>query len=62
MNSIVYILLNMTLFIRSQSFISLLSFMSVSAPVSEICELNQNKKKKEEKNSEISNLTPFLGT
>ena len=38
---IVYILLNMTLFVGSQSFISLPSFMLVSAPVSE---LNQNKK------------------
>ena len=35
--------LNMTLFVRSQSFISLPSFMFVSAAVSEICELNQNK-------------------
>ena len=41
-----YILLNMTLFVWSQSFISLLSFMLVSAPVSEIRELNQNKKEK----------------
>ena len=40
----------MTLFIGSQSFISLLSFMSVSAVVSELRESNQKEKKK---NSEI---------
>ena len=47
--------LNLPIFVRSQSFISLPSFMFVSAPGSEICELNQNKKKKEkiEKNSEF---------
>ena len=39
-------------FIGSQSFISPPSFMFVSAAVSEMCELNQNKKK-EKKNSEI---------
>ena len=39
------ILLNMTLFIGSQSYISPPSFMFASAPVSEIHELNQNKKK-----------------
>ena len=51
---IVYILLDMMLFVGSQSFISPPSFMFVSAIVSEIRELNQNKKKKEEKNiSEI---------
>ena len=44
------ILLNMTLFVRSQSFIFPPSFMFVSAAVSEIRELNQKKKKK---NSEI---------
>ena len=51
-----YILLNMPMFVGSQSFISQPSFMFVSAPVSEIHELNQNKKKKEKekkKNSEI---------
>ena len=42
--------LNMPMFVRSQSFISQPSFMLVSAPVSEIRELNQNNKKK---NSEI---------
>ena len=46
---IVYILLNMTLFVGSQSYISPPSFMFVSAAVSEIHELNQNKKK-EKKN------------
>ena len=45
------ILLNMTLFVGSESFISLPSFMFISAEVSEIRELNQNKMK--EKNSEI---------
>ena len=49
----------MTLFVGSQSFISLPSFMFVSAAVSELRESNQNKEKK--KNSEIVNLTPFLG-
>ena len=51
----------MTLFIGSQSFISLPSFMFVSAVVSELRESNQNKKEEEKKNSEIANLTPFLG-
>ena len=46
---IVYIFLNMTLFVGSQSFISLPSFMFVSAVVSELCESNQNKEKKKEK-------------
>ena len=47
--------LYMTLFVGSQSFISLLSFMRVSAAVSELHESNQNKKEKKEKekNSEI---------
>ena len=44
--------LNMTLLVRSQSYISPLSFTFVSAVVSEIYELNQNRKK-EEKNSDI---------
>ena len=44
----------MTLFVGSQSFISLPSFMRVSAAVSELRESNQNKKEKEKKkNSEI---------
>ena len=47
--------LHMTLFVGSQSFISPPSFMFVSAAVSEIRELNQNKKK-----SEIGYF-PFLG-
>ena len=50
---IVYILLNMPMFIGSQSFISLPSFMFVSAVVSEIRELKEKEKKKEKKNSEI---------
>ena len=45
--------LNMTLFIGSQSFISISSFMFVSAAVSELHESNQKKKKEKEKNSEI---------
>ena len=49
-----HILLNMILFVGSHSYIFPLSFMHVSAVVSEIHELNQNKKKKKkEKNSEI---------
>ena len=39
----VYIILTMTMFVTSQSFISLPSFMFVSAAVSEIHGLNQNK-------------------
>ena len=46
-----YILLNMPIFVGSQSFISLPSFMFVSAVVSEIRESKEKKKK--EKNSEI---------
>ena len=44
------ILLNMPMFVGSQSFISLPSFMFVSAVVSEICEL---KKEKEKNSSEM---------
>ena len=53
----------MHMFVGSQSFISLPSFMFVSAVVSEIRELNQNKKEKNKKNSEIaiSDLSPFQG-
>ena len=53
----------MPMFVGSQSFIFLPSFMSVSAVVSEIRELKE-KKEKEKKNSEIDYflyLTPFLG-
>ena len=39
---LVYIIITMTMFVRSQSFISLPSFM-LGAAVSEICEWNQNK-------------------
>ena len=46
------ILLNMPMFVGSQSFISLPSFMFVSAVVSEIRELKE-KEKKEKKNSEM---------
>ena len=41
----------MTMFVGSQSFISLPSFMFVSAVVSEICESKE--KEKEKKSSEI---------
>ena len=52
---IAYILLNMPMFVGSQSFISLPSFMFVSAVVSEIRELKKKEKEKKEKkkNSEI---------
>ena len=49
---IVYILLSIPMFVGSQSFISLPSFMFVSAVVSEIHELKE-KEKKEKNNSEI---------
>ena len=45
---IVYIILTMTVFVGSWSFISLPSFMFVGAAVSEICE--SNRKKEKEKN------------
>ena len=51
---------NVTLFVGSQSFISLPCFLFVSALVSEIRKLN----KEEKKNSEIMAIsvsTPFLG-
>ena len=51
----------MPMFVGSQSFISLPSFMFVSAVVSEIRELKEKEKKKEKKTTSISNLTPFLG-
>ena len=50
----VYIILTMTMYVTSQSFISLPSFMFVSAAVSEIHDLNQNKKEK----FENSNFQP----
>ena len=44
----------LTLFVGSQNFISLPTFMFVGAAVSELRESNQNKKEKEKKkNSEI---------
>ena len=54
----------MPMFIGSQSFISLPSFMFVSAVVSEIRKLKEKKKKKEKKNnSEIDyfQFNTFLG-
>ena len=56
---IVYMLLSMTLFVGSQSFISLPSIMFVSAVVSEIRELNQKKKKRKEKKNSV--FLPILG-
>ena len=44
---------HMPMFVGSQSFISLPSFMFVSAVVSEIHESNRKKKEKEKNNSEI---------
>ena len=43
----------MPMFVGSQSFISLPSFMFVSAAVSEIRESKEKEKKKKKKNSEI---------
>ena len=43
----------MPMFVGTQSFISLPSFMFVSAVVSEIRELKEKKTEKEKKNSEI---------
>ena len=43
----------MPMFVGSQSFISLPSFMFVSAVVSEIRELKEKENKEKEKNSEI---------
>ena len=51
----------MTMFIGSQSFTSLPSFMSVGAAVSEIRESNRNKEENNNKQMAISNLTPFPG-
>ena len=53
-----YIILTMTMFVTSQSFISLPSFMFVSAAVSEIHDLNHNKK---DLKTVIFNLPPFPG-
>ena len=51
---IVYIPLNMPMFVRSQSFISLPSFMFVNAVVSEIRELKKEKEKENNNNSEMA--------
>ena len=56
-----YILLNMPMFVGSRSFISVPSFMFVSAVVSEIRELKKEKEKRRILKLTISNLTPFLG-
>ena len=57
----IYIILTMTMFVTSQSFISLPSFMFVSAAVNEIHDLNQNKKEKKKTNLQNGNLPPFPG-
>ena len=49
----------MTMFVMSQSFISLPSFMFVSATVSEIHDLNQNKKERIIYTMVIFNFTTF---
>ena len=49
--------LTMTMFVTSQSFISLPSFMFVSAAVSEIHDLNQNKKEKKFENGNFQFTT-----
>ena len=43
----------MPIFVGSQSFISLPSFMFVSAVVSEICKSKEKEKEEKKKNSEI---------
>ena len=43
----------MPMFVGSQSFISLPSFMFVSAVISEICELKKEKEKEKKNNSEM---------
>ena len=53
----VYIILTMTMFVTSQSYISLPSFMFVSAAVSEIHDLNQNKKEKKFENGNFQFTT-----
>ena len=47
----------MTMFVTSQSFISLPSFVFVSAAVSEIHDLNQNKKEKKFENGNFQFTT-----
>ena len=54
--------LTVTMFAASQSSVSLLSFMVVSAAVSEIHGSNQNKKEKENLKLAFFNSIPFLGT
>ena len=51
----------MAMLVGLQGFISLPSFMFVSAVVSDIHELNQNKKEKNFLKTIIFILTPFLG-
>ena len=58
---IVYITLTMTMFVRSQSFISLPSFMFVGAAVSEIRESNRNENKKENLQNGYFQLNTFSG-
>ena len=49
------------MFIGSQSFISLPSFMFVSAIVSEIREMKEKKKKKKNSESDYFQFNTFLG-
>ena len=49
----------MTMFVASQSFISLPSFMFVSAAVSEMHDLNQNKKEKKNLQNGYFQFTTF---
>ena len=51
--------LHMTLFVGSPSFISLPSFMFVSAAVSELCESNRNKKEEKEEENNSSEIGYF---
>ena len=56
----VYKILTMTMFVMSQSFISLPSFMFVSVAVSEIHDLNQNKKEKKFENGFPRHITGLM--
>ena len=54
---IAYIILTMTMLVRSRGFISLPHFMLLGAVVSEICESKPNKKEKEKNNFENGNFS-----
>ena len=55
------ILLNMPMFVGSQSFISLPSFMFVSAVVSEICESKEQEKEKNYSEIDYFQFNTFPG-